>query len=367
MTHTGIKAGVRYYNNKGKKENNKRVKTTKNKMPDEIETLKEKYKKKLAEKFGEEIETEIKLTPKVISREYDQFKKELLPVRMTFYEKACNSAEKILKISPDKKKIPQIEKDIEAVHLKITPAGAYSLSLLGPLALMFVGIMLSIVLPAFFGNDPSMFFIMMSVIAGLAFIFPLQSLPSFLAKNWRMRASNQMVLCIFYVVTYMRHTSNLERAIQFAADHLTGALALDLRKVLWNVETGKYSNIKDSLNAYLETWKDTNFEFVESFHLVESSLFEGSESRRISLLEKALDIILSETYEKMMHYAQNLKSPITTLHMLGIILPILGLVILPLIVSFMAEVAWYHIAAFYNVALPVAVYLMGRAILASRI
>ena len=48
--------------------------------------------------------------------------------------------------------------------------------------------------------------------------------------------------------------------------------------------------------------------------------------------------MLEETYEKMLHYAQNLKSPITMLHMLGIILPILGLVILPLVVSFMEAV-----------------------------
>jgi len=46
-----------------------------------------------------------------------------------------------------------------------------------------------------------------------------------------------MVLCIFYVVTYMRHTSNLELAVEFASQHLSAPLNLDLRKVLWDVET----------------------------------------------------------------------------------------------------------------------------------
>ncbi len=324
-----------------------------------------KYKKKLAEKFGEQIE-QTKFDQTIISKEYSQFKKELLPIRMTFYEKACNSAEKILKISPDKNKSPQIQKDIDVVHLNITPIGVYSLSFFAPIGIMFAGIMLSIIFPALLGSEPSMFFILVSVIACGALIFPLQKMPKFFADNWRLQASNQMVLCIFYIVTYMRHTSNLERAIQFAAEHLTGPLALDLKKVLWNVETGKYSNVKDSLNEYLEMWKETNFEFVEAFHLVESSLYEGSETRRVSIIDKALDIILSETYEKMLHYAQNLKSPITTLHMLGIILPILGLVILPLMVSFMAEVKWYHIATLYNIGLPLSVYFMGKVILASR-
>ena len=51
-------------------------------------------------------------------------------------------------------------------------------------------------------------------------IIPLQKLPYYLANSWRMKASNQMVLCVFYVVTYMRHTSNLENAIDFASHYI---------------------------------------------------------------------------------------------------------------------------------------------------
>jgi hypothetical protein len=52
--------------------------------------------------------------------------------------------------------------------------------------------------------------------------------------------------------------------------------------------------------------------------------------------------------------------------MLGIIMPILGLVILPLVVSFMENVRWYHVASIYNVTLPIIVYFLGRAILSKR-
>jgi len=52
--------------------------------------------------------------------------------------------------------------------------------------------------------------------------------------------------------------------------------------------------------------------------------------------------------------------------MLGVILPILGLVILPLVVSFMKNVVWYHISILYNVVIPVSVYFVGKNILATR-
>jgi len=86
----------------------------------------------------------------------------------------------------------------------------------------------------------------------------------------------------------------------------------------------------------------------------------------LDALDKSLDVILDQTYEKMLHYAHNLQSPITALHMLGIILPILGLVILPLMVSFMDGTRWYHISAIYNVGLPVLVFIMGKNILSKR-
>ena len=101
-------------------------------------------------------------------------------------------------------------------------------------------------------------------------------------------------------------------------------------------------------------------------HLIESSLYETTDKKRVETLEKSLSLILESTYEKMLHFAQDLKSPITMLHMLGIILPILGLVILPLVVSFMAGVYWYHIAVMYNIFLPIGVWYLGKKILSTR-
>tara|TARA_Y100000310_G_scaffold341309_2_gene440067 strand:- start:157 stop:1962 length:1806 start_codon:yes stop_codon:yes gene_type:complete len=204
------------------------------------------------------------------------------------------------------------------------------------------------------------------MLISLLVIIPLQKYPQYLATSWRLKASNQMVLCVFYFATYMRHSSNMERAIEFAADHLDPPLSLDMKKILWDVENQKYDTVNEALDTYLLSWKQYSEEFVDAVHLLQSSLFEGTESRRLDLLDKALDVILEGTYEKMLHYAQNLKNPMTTLHMLGVILPILGLVILPLAVSFLENVFWWHLALLYNIILPIVVFFMGKSILASR-
>ena len=184
-----------------------------------------------------------------------------------------------------------------------------------------------------------------------------------------MKASSQMVLCILYMVIYMRHTSNLEHAIKFASEHVTGPLSLDLRKIFWDIQTGKYSTIKESLDSYLQRWRDTNLEFVESFHMIEGSLLESSNDRRVEMLEKSLDVILDGTYNKMMHFTQELKNPITMLNMLGVVLPILGLIMFPLIGSLMDGSSFMKILILfllYNIFIPLTVLLIGMNVLSKR-
>ena len=319
-------------------------------------SLMEIYKRHLERELGAKLEEPIK----PVTKEYQQFKAEFLPKHMTVYEKLCNISEKLLKIKPDPQKAIILQEAIDTTHLNLTPAGAISFSFLMPIVAAVLGSLFAFLV------FQSMFFVLLFVIAAALSIKPFSRAPEFLANNWHLKASNQMVLCIFYVVTYMRHTSNLEKAIEFASQHLAPPLSLDLKKVLWDVETEKYATVKESLDSYLDTWKKWNLEFIESFHLVESSLYEGDESRRLSTLDKSLDVILEETYEKMLHYAHNLQNPITMLHMLGIILPILGLVILPLVVSFLENVKWYHLAVIYNLILTIVVYYIGKNILSKR-
>lgn len=315
--------------------------------------LKQKYKRRMLEELQGKV-------PSDSSKEYHDFMTDLSSRDKNIYEKLCAFSEKNVGIGPDDVTAKKITDACEFARIQVTPKGVYSFAIFFPL----VGILLFGAASLLLTGSWFLFFLFL--LGGLGSIIPLMNLPYYISDNYRIKASNQMVLSVFYIVTYMRHTSNLERAIEFASQHLSRPLSDEFRKVLWDVETGQFDSVSTSLEHFLENWKEHNPEFVDAIHLIESSLLESSEKRRLELLDKSLDVILDETYEKMLHYAHNLQSPITTLHMLGIILPILGLVILPLMLSFMPEVRWYHISILYNVFLPVIVFLFGLKILSQR-
>src|SRR3989338_3608075 len=165
----------------------------------------------------------------------------------------------------------------------------------------------------------------------------------------------------------MRHTPNLEKAVAFAAQHLQYPLALDFKKVFYNVEVGKFSTIKESLDNYLEIWRKDNTEFIESFHLIESSLFEPEESRRIALLEKSLQVILDGVYDKMLRFTHDVRSPLTNVYMLGVVLPTLGLALLPLASAMVGDyIKWVHVFILFNLIIPFFVFYLVDKVLFMR-
>ncbi len=306
----------------------------------------------------------------VPSIEYTEFRKNIWRNR-NFYEKACKFAE-FLNIGPDKKSLEKLKESIRVTHLDVKPVGVVSLGVLVLLFFIFLGLF-SGFLTAIFNASTGSFIqkvnfliVALWLIVGVVSYVYVSNYPNYSANKWRLKAGNQMVLCILYIMMYMRHTSNLEHAVRFAAEHVGEPLNLDLMKVLWDVETGRYSNVAESLDNYLRVWKDEE-NFVESFHLIEGSLYEVEEEGRLKMLDRALDVMVNGTYEKMLHFAHDLKNPITMLHMLGVVLPILGLVIFPLIGSFMGGlIRWYHLAVLYNIFLPIFVLWLGNSILSKR-
>tara|TARA_Y100000034_G_scaffold127270_1_gene179804 strand:- start:405 stop:2501 length:2097 start_codon:yes stop_codon:yes gene_type:complete len=304
-------------------------------------------------------------SPENYSREYVQFKQEMLP-ESTRYKHWAEALGNLIKIKISDKETNKTQRYLNIAHLSTTPQQATTLAILS-FVITFLLTMLIALAVVFINNSFPMLFVFLGLIASMFIFYFVYTIPRRLANIWRLKASSQMVPAILYVVIYMKHTSNLERAIQFASQHLEPPLALDLKKVFYDVETSRFQTIKQSLDHYLEVWRDYAPEFIESFHLIESSLYEPSESQRVIILEKALQVILDGVYDKMLRYSREIRSPLTNLYMLGIILPTLGLALLPLAATLLGgAIKSSHVLVIFNVIIPFFVYYMTSEVLLKR-
>ncbi len=322
----------------------------------------------ILKKHAARIEQSIKTTtPEKVnySQSYSTFKQEMAP-ELSRYEKLCRTLGSVIKLKVAKKDEEKVIRNLEIAHLDLEPWQPATLSIMAFISVFFLGLLISVVIALFnggFANFPVSFFVLVMIFAVFLFYFA-SGYPARLANQWRLKASSQMVPAILYIVVYMRHTPNLEKAISFASQHLQYPLALDFKKIFYNVEIGKFSTIKESLDNYLEGWRDYSTEFIESFHLIESSLFEPDDGKRIVTLEKALQVVLDGVYDKMLKFTHEVRSPLTNVYMLGVVLPTLGLALLPLASAMLGDsLKWYHILVLFNMIIPFFVFYLTDKIL----
>jgi len=243
------------------------------------------------------------------SREYSKFKEEMAP-DLSIYEKWCRSLGSIIKLNLSKKDEEKIKKNLEIAHINVEPWQAITLGVSVFLTIFIFGLLMSVSIFLIkgaedIGNFPFLFFILI-IVFGLFLFF-------------------------------------------------------------YEVEVGKFSTIKESLDNYLETWRGYSTEFIEAFHLIESSLFEPSDSRRISILEKSIQVVLDGVYDKMLKFTHSVRSPLTNVYMLGVVLPTLGLALLPLASAMIGgALKWIHIIILFNLIIPFFVFYLTDKIMMLR-
>lgn len=298
------------------------------------------------------------------SKEYSTFKEEMAP-EFSKYERWCNGLGSIFRINLSEKDERKIRKNIEIAHLNVEPWQAFGLGFISFLVVFVFGFLFSASFALIKGGlldyFPFFSFLLIIVISLFLFYF-IGNYPERLANKWRLKASSQMVPAILYMVVYMRHTPNLEKAISFASQNLQAPLALDFKKLFYDVQVGKFSSMKESLDSYLGTWRDYAPFFVESFQLIEGSLFEPENSRRIATLEKALQVVLDGVYDKMLKFVQEVKSPLQNTYMFTVVLPVLGIALLPMASAMLGGmVRGVHVFFLYVFLFPfLAFYLTDR-------
>ncbi len=324
----------------------------------------------ILKKYGSRIERQMNgfsssKSSEKFSKSYNKFKEDMSP-EFSRYEKWCKSMGGLFKIKVGDKDKARIDKAIDIAHLNINSSEVVVFSTVLLFLTLFGGLAFLIAVWLLTGAISMMFLFLVFLFSIFLFFYSSKT-PERLAVRWRLRASSEMVPAILYIVIYMKHTSNFEKAVEFASEHLRPPLSEDFRKVFWDVEVGKFSTIKESIDNYLLRWKDYSMEFVEAFHLIESSLYEPDEARRISTLEKSLQVILNGVYDKMLKYTHEAKAPLTNVYMLGIVLPTLALAILPLASTMLGgAIKWYHVLLIFDVLIPFMVIALTENVIMKR-
>lgn len=162
----------------------------------------------------------------------------------------------------------------------------------------------------------------------------VQTYPTEMAKLEQIRALTYVPEILGYMVMSMKLTPNLEKAIEFSAEHGRGKVADDFKKLIWDVQIGVYTTLSEGLDVLAYKWGKFSEEFKKSLMMIRASVIETTEAKRHALLDKTMSDILASIRGKMEQYARDLSQPTIMLFYIGILLPLILIIVLPVGSSF---------------------------------
>ncbi|MFH0829723.1 MAG: hypothetical protein V1887_01000 [Candidatus Aenigmatarchaeota archaeon] len=290
--------------------------------------------------------------------EYTEFLKEIRAKPFSMYEKAAAFAGKVLPLKV-KADFAGIDMAAKEGYLAVDASKVVALTVLVTV-LLLAATLLSIMV-AF----SSALILFMGIVTAMT-AWLIWSYPKNNSQAVTMRMSADSVLAVLYMVVYMRTSPNLEGAIRFAAETLTGPLSWDLKKMLWDIQLGAWPSADEALAAYSIRWRKSNEEFSEAINLLRSSASVET-GKRTKLFDETITLILNGTAEKTKKYVTNLRMPVMLIHALGVLLPVMGLVLFPIVVVFMSDtVSPSMLFLLYDVILPIGLWFIISNVLLAR-
>ena len=297
----------------------------------------------------------------VLSKEYLNFLLEEQRTKepRTLYEKFCKFSQK-LGIRPPKQWEKKLQEDIVFSTMNLTSTGVFS----GALLALFITSYFSFTL-SFLINDPSMMVILFVLpIGAFYYIF---SYPSFRAQVLKVQTGDEAIKIILYMIIFLKLHPSFEGAVNFAAAHTDGPISTDIKKAMWDLHVGKHKTIEQALSTYMPKWAVWNEDFVRSLTLLYGVLSEPSETGRESIQRKSIDFLLTNTHRRMRSYVEDITGSINILHIMGMLLPVIGLIMFPMISLFLHQsINPFLLAIGYTVVLPMILLFFSNRLLLKR-
>jgi hypothetical protein len=184
------------------------------------------------------------------------------------------------------------------------------------------------------------------------------------AEEEKRQALAYLPAMVGYLTMYLKLVPNLERAILFASQQGEGHLANEMKKLVWDTNLGVYNSISQGLDFLSYRWEKYSRDFKEAIMMIKSAMVEDNEARRTELLDKTTENLLDAIKLKMETYARGLSQPSLVLFYIGVLLPLLLVIILP-IGSVFASLPFSNpwvLSIIYCVAIPLFVFFYGKKI-----
>lgn len=240
-----------------------------------------------------------------------------------------------------------------------------STSVVGTSIIFFVIFMLLSFISVLYGSSffVYLFFFFGIILAIALYIYPVSIFYTQQIIDYR----EEMLRAIMRMSTYISLGQSIEHAFIETSKDLNGTLKLQFENIIEKLRVKKETTLGGAWRHYIEKWNEINPEFVKALKLLQTAAMSPKDEQT-TIINEILETIILAYHIQGKRFAEELASKAKTLIAVGVLLPIMTLMILPLISIFMPNIIKPSLIAFiYDVFFPVILLLMALHFSANRI
>ena len=207
-------------------------------------------------------------------------------------------------------------------------------------------------------------FMFLGVIIAIAlFIYPTSIYYTQQLIDYR----EEMLKAAMKISTYISMHTSLEYAFQETTKDLRGTLKLQFEDIHEKIRIKERVTLGAAIADYIDVWNKINPEFVKALKLLQTATMSPKEEKD-EIINEVIETIILSYHNSGKRFAESLASKAKTLVAVGVLLPIISLMILPLVSVFLPHLVKPALIAFiYNIFFPTCLLLMALHFSASRV
>ncbi len=206
------------------------------------------------------------------------------------------------------------------------------------------------------------------IYASLAASIALYLYPAHIFYFNRLRSyREEMLRAVLRLSVHISLDMSLDAAFVRAADEVDGLLGDQLTDIKHRLQRKQASSLGEAMQPYVTWWNEVNPVFMKSIKLLQTASL-SSEDQREQILGEIKETMLTNYTTLGKRFAEDLSNNAKKLIGVGVLLPILSLLVLPIISVFLPELVRPQLLAFiYIILFPTVTLLLAMNFSAKRI
>ncbi|MEM0360834.1 MAG: hypothetical protein QXK06_05890 [Candidatus Diapherotrites archaeon] len=182
-----------------------------------------------------------------------------------------------------------------------------------------------------------------------------------------LKQKEEMLQALLEIANYLSLNTSLEFAFIETTKGLTGTMGKQFRDIQQKLENKKYSTLGEAFEEYIPKWMEINPEFVKGLNMIQTASLAPLKERE-PMLRECIKTIIQSYYNIGKRSTETLSNQAKSLISIGVMLPMMSLIMLPLISIFLPNMINVPMLIFiYNVSCPALLMLFAMQFALNRV